>query len=454
MSQNNNGLWTEATRRKYILYGAPKFSTSIIMGFADFGLFTLYALAYKIDPTLVAVGQGLGKLTIAASQFLLGWISDAKYTRWGRRKPFLLFLTPILSISFIFLLMPGLLIDITDISMVYIWFLIWYQIFNISYALTTPFSAWLVEQFKSKDRPKASQYENTFGFFGTAVMAVFSMVVLSDFRDKIQANPSVIPSEYFISVIIFGILPLILYYLAFFLMPTEPHFKIESNLIENLKIILRNKNYIRVNLMYGFASMGWTIVGSQILPFITYVIGFSDTTNIIASGIFVIGILFFLYMWRKLVLGKGKKKSLMYIFISAIIFLPFTLLGFLPSEMLTIFGYIFVLGIGGCLAGWFILPPVFFSDIAEDDEKQSGELRAGIYRGFPSILLNIFQSIGLTIMGLLMMLPKITVGANTFSIGYILWGPMSSLIIFLAYLYARKYIQLDFEWEEKRSRVK
>ena len=159
-------------------------------------------------------------------------------------------------------------------------------------------------------------------------------------------------------------------------------------------------------------------------------------------------------MWRKLVLGKGKKKSLMYIFISAIIFLPFTLLGFLPSEMLTIFGYIFVLGIGGCLAGWFILPPVFFSDIAEDDEKQSGELRAGIYRGFPSILLNIFQSIGLTIMGLLMMLPKITVGANTFSIGYILWGPMSSLIIFLAYLYARKYIQLDFEWEEKRSRVK
>ncbi|MHA1328472.1 MAG: MFS transporter [Promethearchaeota archaeon] len=418
MSQNNNGLWTEATRRKYILYGAPKLSTSIIMGFADFGLFTLYALAYKIDPTLVAVGQGLGKLTIAASQFLLGWISDAKYI--------------------IFLLMPGLLIDITDLSMVYIWFLIWYQIFNISYALTTPFSAWLVEQFKSKDRPKASQYENTFGFFGTAVMAVFSMVVLSDFKDKIQANPSVIPAEYFISVIIFGILPLILYYLAFFLMPTEPHFKIESNLIENLKIILRNKNYIRVNLMYGFASMGWTIVGSQI----------------IASGIFVIGILFFLYMWRKLVLGKGKKKSLMYTFISATIFLPFTLLGFLPSEMLTIFGYIFVLGIGGCLAGWFILPPVFFSDIAEDDEKQSGELRAGIYRGFPSILLNIFQSIGLTIMGLLMMLPKITVGTNTFTMGYVLWGPMSSLIIFLAYLYARKYIQLDFEWEEKRSRVK
>lgn len=114
-----------------------------------------------------------------------------------------------------------------------------------------------------------------------------------------------------------------------------------------------------------------------------------------------------------------------------------------------IFGIIFVLVIAACLGGWFLFPGFMYADLAEDDEKKTGELKAGIYAGFPSIPLNLFQALGLFLMGLILELPNITVGTSTYSIGYVLWGPICSLILIVAYLYSRKFIKLDFDWEKK-----
>ncbi len=454
MSQEKEDLWTKSKKGKFLTFGMPKFGTSLIMGFADFALLTLYTLAYQLPPVPTTFALGLGKLTIAAAQFGFGWISDAKYTRFGRRKPYLIILSPILGLSFIFLLLPSLLIDITDITALFLWLLIWYQIFNVCYGVTSPYGSWMTEQFIIDDRPKASQYEQLFGMIGTAVISVFSMVVLTASIEDIQANPNIIPSEFLYSVIIFGIIPVVLYYLATFLMPTEPHFKIELNVFQNLKMTLKNKNFILVTLMIGIASLAWTPVGNLILSYIEVVLVFDFMTNIIASAIFVIGILVFLYVWRRLVHKLGKKRSILYVFLIAIVILPFSLLGMIAMDSTLIFGLLFMLGLTGCISGWFLLPPVFFSDITEDDEKTTGELRSGIYKGFPSIFLNIFQFLGLLMVGFLLDLPEINVGTSSFSIGYVIWGPICSLILIVAYLYSRKFIKLDFEWEKNSIKEK
>jgi GPH family glycoside/pentoside/hexuronide:cation symporter len=450
MNQEDIILREKSKTRKFFIYAMPKFGTSVLMGFADFALFTLYALAYQVSPFLVGIALALGKFTIAASQFFWGWISDAKYTRWGRRKPYSIILSPILALSFILLLMPGLVIDLNDLNALFVWLLIIYQIFNISYGCTAPYASWMAEQFMVKERPRASQYENTIGFIGTGTMLVFSMVVLTGFITKIQENPEIIPPDYSISVIIFALILVLLFYLACFLMPTEPHFKIESTMFQNLKVLLKNKNFINVTVMIGIASLGMTQVGSLILQFLVVVLHFDPITNSIASVILVIGILIFLYMWRKLVLKIGKKPSILYIFLSLILFLPFTLLGMIPMESFFIYGMLFTLGIAACTGGWFLIPPVVIADITEDDEKTTGELKAGMYSGFPSIFLNIFQALGLFIMGIILELPDITVGTSTFSLGYVVWGPIVSLILIVAYVYTRKFIQLDFEWEKSQ----
>jgi Na+/melibiose symporter-like transporter len=401
MNQNEIIQRSKSKNSKVLLFGVPKLGTSILMGLVDFALFALYTEGFLLSSILAGVALGIGKLTIAASQFFFGWVSDAKYTRWGRRKPYLVILSLCLAISFIFLLLPSLFIDITDVSSVFIWFLVWIIMFNISYGVTTPYNSWMAEQFTIDERPKVSQFQNLFGFIGTAIMTVFAMVVLTDFNDKIKANPNIIPPEFLYSVIIFAIIPLFLFYLISILMPKEPHFKIDSNMIDNLKTILKNKNFLLVTVMQGIASLAWIMIGAQILVYIEKVLQFDSTSNLIASIVFVLGILIFLVIWRKLIEKLGRKRSLLYVFLTAIVFL-----------------------------------------LAEDDEKSTGELKAGIYTGFPSIVLNLFQALGLFVMGLILALPNLGL---PYSIGQVIWGPICSVILIGAYFFARKFIKLDFE---------
>ena len=437
MNQNEIIQRSKSKNSKVLLFGVPKLGTSILIGLVDFALLALYTIGYQLTPLLAAVALGMGKLTIAASQFFFGWISDAKYTRWGRRKPYLVTLSLFLAISFIFLLLPSLFIDINNVSSVFIWFLIWNIMFNVSYGVTTPYNSWMVEQFTFDERPKVAQFQNLFGFIGTAIMSIFSMVVLTDFNDEIQANPDIIPPDFLFSVVIFAIIPLVLFNLVAIMMPKEPHFKIDSNMIDNLKTILKNYNYLLVTVMQGIASIAWIMIGSLILVFIEEVLHFDSTSFLIASIIFLLSILIFLVIWRKLIEKLGRKRSLLYIFLTAIIFLPFTLFGLLPMESTFIFGIIFILGITGCMGGWFLFPSIMYADIAEVDERATGELKAGIYVGFPSIVLNLFQALGLFIMGMILELP--------YSIGFFLWGPICSLILICAYFFARKFIKLDFD---------
>jgi len=173
------------------------------------------------------------------------------------------------------------------------------------------------------------------------------------------------------------------------------------------------------------------------------------TMDYLIVAIFLLsGIFGFLYMWRKLLQKKGKKQTLLYIFLFAVISFPITLLGLIPMDSYLILGIFFILVIALSLAGWFLFPYIMYADLAEDDEKNTGELKAGIYVGFPSLILNIFQAVGLLVLGLITSLPDITVGALTYSIGLVLWGPLCSVILLVSYFYTKKYVKLDFDWEK------
>jgi len=114
MNQLESVQWPEFKRKISLIFGINKLGTNIMMGLADFALATLYIVGYQLNPFLVGSILSIGKITIAGSQFFFGWISDAKYTRWGRRKPYFIILSPILGIAFFFLLLPTLVVELID----------------------------------------------------------------------------------------------------------------------------------------------------------------------------------------------------------------------------------------------------------------------------------------------------------------------------------------------------
>ena len=434
---------------KFVIYGMPRLGTSIVLGIESWALFTLYTLGYGVHPFLVGFAIAMGYLSIAFAQFFLGWLSDARYTRWGRRKPYLIVLTPLLGISFIFLLLPALVLpDLGDKSALFMWLLIWEIIFRISYAVTIPYQSWTAEQFEVSERPKVSQFQNIFNFIGNGIMALVSLLILVEVLDEINTAPNVIPIQLFIPTLIFGLLVIVFFYFLVFIMPTEPKFEIKSSMMENLKNIGKNKNFLKVTVMQGIAGLAWSMIVAVMLTYAEVVLNLGGFDYIIVAVFLLLGIFFFLYLWRKLIQIKGKKQTLMYIFIFGILFFPISLIGLISTGFALIIGIIFILGIAAVLGGWFLFPYMIYADIAEDDEKSTGELKAGIYYGFPCIILNIFQAAGIFLLGAILSLPNITVGNLTYSIGLVLWGPICSLILICSLLYTKKFVKLDFEWEK------
>ncbi|TXT58682.1 MAG: Major Facilitator Superfamily protein [Promethearchaeota archaeon] len=437
----------ESSMKKIVSYALPRFPSSVVLGIVGFALFFLYTQAYNLRPFLASLAIGFGYFSIAASQFLIGWISDVTYTKLGRRKPYIFILTPILAISFIFLLLPNLFLDSPTENTLFLWLLIWDITFQASYGVTTPYQSWMAEQFPTEERPKVSQYQNIFNMIGNGLMAIFSFVVLTDVKDKLQANPEVIPLEFLLTVVIFAFLVLAFFYFSVWNIETEPYKEIQSNMLDNLKTILNNKNYLLVVFMQGIASFAWIMVTTIMLNFIDIVLAFGTIEYLIAAVILLAGIIGFLAIWKRLIKKYGKKQSLLYVYLFGILFLPTSLLGLLSLNSLLnlIYGVLFMLGIAALLGGWFLFPYIMYADLAEDDEVKTKEMKAGIYTGFPSIILNILQAFGTMFLGLILELPSLM--GYPFSVGYVIWGPICSGILLLTFVYTKKYVTLDYEWE-------
>ncbi|MBN2156804.1 MAG: MFS transporter [Candidatus Lokiarchaeota archaeon] len=447
-------------KKRTVIFAIPKFGASLLLGIVGFALLKLYSDGYGIDETKVTYVISLGYIAIAISQSFFGWLSDATYiSKIGRRKPYIFVLTPVMFISFICLFLPTLFLKNPSENTLYTWLLVFNILFEISYAVTTPYQAWMAEQFSVKERPKVSQIQNMASHIGNGIMIIFTMVVIPNFAIEVAADPTSLPLTYMLSIIFFGGFFFILFYLAAFTMPTEKPPESKPNLLRNLKLILTNKNFMLVQLMQGLASLGWITITTIMLKYVTNVLGFTGLINLVVSGCLLVGILLALYIWRKLIQKVGKKRSILGVFLFAAIVATTSVVGLIemPDIVRYIFGFAFMLGIAGSLGGWFLFPAIYYADLAEDDQISTGELKAGIFVGFPSIILNLFQALGTFILGqLYRIFPIITIGsfvagtALTFNMAEVLWGPMVMIFMLISYFYTKFLIKLDFDWEKKR----
>jgi Na+/melibiose symporter-like transporter len=470
MTETSDVLIGKSSGKKKVLFAFPRLGSSLVLGMEGFALFNLYFTGFGVSALLVTLAQAIGYIVIGFGQFFMGWISDGKYTKWGRRKPYIIAFAPLLGISYIFLFLPTLFLpnltlsSATDLSpdsqaTLFIWFLIWDILFKISYSMTTVYQSWMAEQFKNPERPKVSQYQNYFNWIGNGAMSLVSILVLTGYVNILfppgggtRNIYAPIPSLFLTFVLTFGIIVIVSFLLSGIFMPTEPRFEIKTSLKENLKIVLKNRNYLLVTLMIGIASLGWSILVDALLAFNQAVLFLPDVSFYIIAVVLLVGIFTFLYLWRKILERSGKKNALLNIFLFAAVFLPYTLLATIEIIPRLLIGIIFVIIATGALGGWYLFPYIIYADIAQDDEKKTGQLKAGIYTGFNSIILNLFQAFGVFVLGVAIEhLPNITLTGEAVPLGLILFGPISSVIILISYYYTKRYVKLDFEWEKKQT---
>ena len=445
-------LLPTSDRKKWI-YASPRMGINLFMGIVDFVLLFLYKEVYNLDAILVGIALMLGKLAIALAQFLIAWLSDHTKTRWGRRKPYLIIMSPILALSFIMLILPSLILGPSpEETILFSWFAGFNMLAQSCYAVTSVYHSWTAEQFLVQERPRVSQYQNLFNFVGLGAIILMSFLVLPNVKVELARDPTKIPPLFMTLILLFAAVLIGLMYAVAFYMPVEKTPIYQTHYKEELIRLVKNKNFMSAVFMHGFGSLAWAMINGIMLGYLTVVLNLEGTTFYIIAGVLAITLVGSLAVWRKSIETSGKKKTLLFIFGSGAILYPLSMLGLLPISVNPIFAIFFVFLLASTQSGWSLFPYIIYADLAEDHQKQHGELSAGLFTGFPSILLNIFQAISLYFSGLLLSLPEVgNVMGNCFSLGYVLWGPICSVIFIITVLFVNKDIKLDFEWEKKAS---
>ena len=417
------------TLRQKIYYGICRFGTTILLNVVFLATFWMYSNTIDLDPMLNGIGNAAGKIVIGISSFFFGFVSDSlssSKAKYGRRKLFIWIGAPLLGLSFTMLFIPHFIIPDGSQNAIFLWLLIWNSMFHFFYGfLLTPYQSWLPELTKPEERVGVSAIMNVTNLFGGAVGSGFSLLMAG----IIQESGGVVGDAAIALVsfaIIFSVIEIIMFIPALVSIK-EKHVSTEKrNIWKELKVALKNRNYVVWMISYAILSVGVTIMSALMLDFVHEVLGLNTTLdNLIFAALMFVAMICGFYTWSVLSKKKGIKISLIFSYCFLLIWMPLTpLVGKIPLIPLIVQGYIFGFFAVFAMSAAFLFPYVIIADIVDKDEKDTKQNRSGVYTGFKSIPTNIAQAGGFILVGYLL-----SPGTN---IDLIWIGPIVTIFLVIA----------------------
>ena len=362
--QNKLPLWRK------LIYGSGdlgfSMNNSIITAFFSVFMVTVVGM----PPGLVAIIFIIGRSWDFINDPIIGHLSDRTRTRWGRRRPFLLFGAIPFGLSFT-LLWLGPNFNQTGL-------IIYYSLAYIVYeALATtvymPYFALTPELTDDYDeRTKLTSFRMMFNIIGSLTAYILPLLIIGN--DWTQATKQDVLIMAFVAAAI-AATPLIL---VFFGTREKKEYQRESlpKFFPSLKAAFKNRPFVFGALMYLFTWMTIIVVESNLQFFIIHVVQRQSQSMIIMVSIFVTAI-FALPIWN----WVSKHWNKRYAYISGVAFWAVVMMVLIFMSPETPFWLIMVLcimaGIGVSAAQ--VLPWSIIPDAIEWEEWQTGERNEGMF---------------------------------------------------------------------------
>jgi GPH family glycoside/pentoside/hexuronide:cation symporter len=361
---------------KALLYGYGS-----LMGLGS-GLIVSWLLYYYCPPSgsslpvlapiaFMGIAILFGRVVDAVSDPLIGYWSDISVTRWGRRRPFIIW-------GFVFM----------ALSQVFIWRPIvqGYSLWNAIYATLllglfwlgftaaiAPYLALLPEIATSvEDRVKLATYQ---AFFNQVSLVIGGSVVpilltLVGFFNTALILTAIATTSMLGIVLVFKEKPL-----------EETKIAKGMGLWKALKITYTNRIFLVYLIPTAILVLSTTMI-QMVIPYLVKVsAGLSEADVALFYTPLIISSLASLPLFRTLVRRHGKKK--MYLVGMAMLIIPAFLLTFTGSIGVDPRIYLILIGIvvGVAVTPLLMLPNAFIADITDIDEKITGYRREAIYFG-------------------------------------------------------------------------
>ncbi len=388
-----------------------------------------------LAPRMAALAVFIGKSWDYINDPIIGHIADRTRTRWGRRRPYLLF--GFIPFGIVFALLWWRPPIESDWGLVAYYAGAYFLYDTVLTFVSMPYFALTPELTQDYDeRTSLTSYRMFFSLFGGLVAFVVPLMIIGTMRPENT-------SRVFSMGVIFAVassLPLLFTFLGT-REKREYAIQAQPGLRESLRAAKNNRPFWFAVGIFLFTWTAIEIIQNMLLFFLKYRMNLEAESDIVAAAIFITA-LFVLPFWVWVSQKTDKRKAYiagMLFFASVMIALIFIdpSLGFNIVIALAMFA-----GIG--VAAVHVLPWAMIPDAIEVDELTSGARHEGMFYALVSLLKKIAASISipLTLLyldwsGFVSNAPRQTPSAVTAI--RVLMGPVPSLFLLGGILFAVFY---------------
>jgi GPH family glycoside/pentoside/hexuronide:cation symporter len=440
-----------------VRYGVGDMGVAMLTAITQFFLMIYYTDVALIDPAIVGSALMAGKLTWdAVNDPLFGYLSDRTKTRWGRRRPYLLFgAVPLAMGTWLLFSIPKGLTGAGAFLIVLFSFLLFdtlHTIVSVNYSALTP------ELSQDYDeRTSITTIREIFTVVGYILGAATTTVVAGLLMTTFNLNEH---AAYSGMGLFFGLIAMTAVLVTAFGVKEKPSAVIPAKIppFKAIASTLKNKPFMWLMGCFLLTNFSFTLLTTLLPYYLTYQLNMADQMPIVMiSMLGSIGL--FLYPMKMLTdrIGKGPAYAaglgLAALACASTFFLPHS-----PTPLIYVVGVVAGMGFSAqWVCPWSMLP-----DVVEYDELKTGQRQEGLYYGMWNFITKFTNAFGIAVAGWSLALfgyvanveqtPHALFGIRLF------FGPVSAIVIFIAlplliwYPITRKtHLKLLAELEVKRA---
>lgn len=377
MNQKEANMTEKVTTRTKLLYGIADSGIAMLTSIVQFFLLFYYTDVALLDPAMVGTALMVGKLTWdAINDVLFGYISDRTRSRWGRRRPYLLFLAIPLALStWLMFSIPAGLTGIPAFLIVLFTFLLFDSVHTFIAVAYTAITPELTSDYD--ERTSVTTVREVFTVVGYILGAALTTVVAGLYQKNLGFS---LQGSYSAMGLTFGIYAAVVVLITAFGVKGKPASEIQPAKMPAVKAFLvtfKNKPFVHLVTAFLIANVSFTLLTTLLPYYLKYQVQMEDQMPFVMISLLVtIGV--FLYPMKMVVdrIGKGKGYALgLGIASLAILSIFFFPKG--PTPLV----YVASIVAGMGLSAQWVCPWSMVPDVIEIDEIATGERREGIYYG-------------------------------------------------------------------------
>ncbi len=378
-----------------LAYGVGDVGPALVATLQGFFLNAFLLDVAGLPPQWAAAIFLIVKIWDSVNDPIIGWLSDHTHTRWGRRRPWLLFGAVPFGIAWF---LQWQVPDLTAAGLFWYYLVVALLLDTGITAVNVPYTALTPEIAPDyNERTNLTTYRFSFSILGGMASLIVHETILRA-ADSIVTGFAISAAVMGLVIIVTNLITFAFTEERFFHEETKKEERgSEPGFIEGFVIAFKNRPFVMVTAVYLLTWLCIQFVQANMQLYVRYWMG-ADEQFIYLAVTLQLSIFVSLVIWSKVSERIGKR-HVYFLGISFWIIIEILLFFIQPGQMTWLLLLAGLAGIGasvGYLIPWSMLP-----DVVDLDELNTGLRREGIYYGFFVFLQKLGISLGLAISNLI-----------------------------------------------------